>query len=400
MKRVGILLGVLALGLAAAFVFLPGAVERAIQGVEPHPPYAISPEAARLHRQLLVADWHSDSLLWDRDLLERSDRGHVDFPRLAEGNVAIQMFTVATKSPRGQNYERNTGESDNLTALAVVQAWPPRTWSSVLQRALYQAERLEGFVARAPARVVWVRNVQDLRRAMHLRRQPAEGEPPVAVLLGLEGAHALEGDVSNVDVLFEAGYRMVGLHHFFDNELGGSLHGESGADLTDFGREVVRRLEARGILIDLAHSSEAVVDEVLAMATRPVVVSHTGVAGTCPSARNISDEHVRRITAAGGIIAIGYWEGAVCDISPQGVVKAIRHAIDLAGSEHVALGSDFDGGTLTSFDTSELAILTQSMLEAGFEEPEIRRVMGQNTLDFLLAWLPPGPERMPMGAAR
>jgi microsomal dipeptidase-like Zn-dependent dipeptidase len=310
----------------------------------------------------------------------------VDFPRLARGNVAIQMFTAVTKTPRGQNYESNDAGSDNVTALAALQRWPLRTWSSLTERALYQASRLEDFARRAPDRVVVVRSAADLRRVLAARERGPER--PVAALLGIEGAHALDGDLANLDRLDAAGFRMIGLQHFFDNRLGGSLHGRSRAGLTPFGREVVRALEARHIIVDVAHSSPQVVEDVLEMATRPVVVSHTGLAAVCPSPRNIPDALTQRIAAAGGIVAIGYWD-AVCDTTPQGVVATLRAAIDLLGEDHVALGSDFDGGTWTTFDTSELSVLTQTMLDAGFTEGEIAKVMGENTRRFLLAQLPP-----------
>ena len=181
---------------------------------------------------------------------------------------------------------------------------------------------------------------------------------------------------------------MVGLQHFFDNRLGGSLHGVSGEGLTDFGRAVVRRAQSRGMIVDVAHSSPAVVDDVLAIATRPIVVSHTGLYGVCPSARNIADAQMKRIAEAGGLVGVGYWDGAVCDATPRGVVRAIRFAIDLLGEDHVALGSDYDGSISATFDTSELAVLTQEMLDQGFSDAEIAKVMGENSRRFLLAELP------------
>lgn len=388
MKRAAaVIVGVLALG-GVGFVALgPAALEQALNVVRPHPPHPVSPEAARKHRGLIVADWHADSLLWHRDLLERSERGQVDLPRLIEGNVAIQMFTAVTKTPSSQNYERNDADGDSITALAVAQRWPVRTWSSLTERALFQAGRLHALAARAPDRLRVVRSSAELRRTLEARG--GEGGP-VAALLGLEGAHSLDGELANVDRLYAAGYRMIGLHHFFDNRLGGSLHGLSHAGLTEFGRSVVRKAEALEMIIDLAHSSPAVVDDVLAMATRPVVVSHTGLAGVCPTPRNIDDERMQRIAAAGGIVAVGYWDAAVCDISPAGVVKAIRYAIDLLGEDHVSLGSDYDGAVTTAFDTSELAALTHAMLEAGFSDAEIEKSMGGNAQRFLLSQLPSG----------
>jgi len=335
-------------------------------------------------------DWHSDSLLWNRNLLKRSNYGHMDIPRLAEGNVAIQMFTVVTKSPKGQNYESNTADSDNITTLAIAQLWPPAAWSSLYERALYQSRSLHDCASKEPERIKIIRRQSDLINALQIRStsKPNRSGNIVLGLLGIEGCHCLEGKLENVKGLYDAGFRMISLHHFFDNELGGSLHGISNDKLTEFGHRVVRELERLEIIIDVAHSSPAVVDDVLKIATRPVVVSHTGVYGICKSKRNFSDEQMQRIAEKGGLICIGYWEGAVCDISPDGVVKSLRYAIDLVGEDHVALGSDFDGSTTTAFDTSEISILTQKMMDNGFSDSEINKVMGGNSLRFLSSYLP------------
>jgi microsomal dipeptidase-like Zn-dependent dipeptidase len=389
-RRTAVRVGSILLLAAAAAVVLavPGWVENTLQGVVPHEPYPIDAEAQQLHDSLVLADWHSDSLLWGRDLRKRSKRGHVDIPRLQEGNVAVQMFTAVTQMPRGANYESNTADSDNITPLVIVQRWPPRTWSSLYARAIYQSERLHRLADRIPDAVAVVRTAADLRRVLALREGRPAGDRPVAALLGIEGAHVLEGSIENVGGLYDAGFRMVSLQHFFDNRLGGSLHGQSGQGLTEFGRAVVRRLEKHRMIVDLSHSSPAVVDEVLAMASRPVVVSHTGLHGACETPRNLPDAQMKRIAEAGGIVAVGYWDAAACDISPEGVVRILRYAIDLLGVDHVALGSDYDGATFTSFDTSEIAVLTQTMVRSGFTREEIRKVMGENTVRFLEAQLP------------
>ncbi|MFC6979239.1 dipeptidase [Microbulbifer taiwanensis] len=194
--------------------------------------------------------------------------------------------------------------------------------------------------------------------------------------------------MENIDRLYDAGYRVMGLQHFFDNALGGSLHGESGAGLSDFGRAAVQEMARRSIVIDVAHSSEQVVRDVLALVERPVIVSHTGVKAACDSPRNISDALMQQIAAAGGLIGIGYWDGAVCDNSPQNIVRTMRYAIDLLGVDHVALGSDFDGSVEVAFDAGGLGQLTGEMLKQGFSEAEIRKVMGENLRDFFLAQLP------------
>jgi len=389
LRRISIIIAcLLLLGLGLALTLGPARLEQGMNTVLPHSPYPVSPEAQALHQTLLVGDWHADSTLWKRDLLQHSARGHVDIPRMREGNQALQMFTSVTKSPSGQNYDKNSSDArDNITSLVMLQAWPVATWTSLTARALYQAERLRDVAATAPDEFILIRSAQDLQTFLARR---ANGETVVAGLLGTEGSHALDGKLSNIDTLYQAGFRMMSLQHFFDNKLGGSLHGESGAGLTEFGRQAVDTMLAAGIMIDLSHSAPQVVEDVLARSTAPLIVSHTGFYGHCQSARNIADELMQKIADGGGIIAVGYWDAAVCDATPRGIVGAIRYGIDLVGEDHVALGSDFDGSIAAPFDASELAALTHEMLQAEFTETEIRKVMGENMMRFLAENLPGG----------
>jgi microsomal dipeptidase-like Zn-dependent dipeptidase len=142
------------------------------------------------------------------------------------------------------------------------------------------------------------------------------------------------------------------------------------------------------MLVDLAHASKPLIDDVLAIAKRPVLVSHTGVAGTCKGPRNLSDEHLQRIAANGGLIGIGYWDAAVCETSVGAIVRAIRYSADKIGVEHVALGSDFNGTVHTPFDTTGLAQITEGLQRAGFSQADIAKIMGGNVQRLLLATLP------------
>ncbi len=379
MKKV-LIYGLLLLVIVAAFG-VPYVVEDQMNVVQRDNVWPVTERARNLHATLRIADLHADTLLWSRDFDDASSIGHVDLPRLIEGGVTLQVLAAVTKSPAGQNYESNaTDTRDNITLLTVAQRWPVRTWGSLLERALYQSERLHEIEA-ANDQLVIIRSAADLDG--HL----AASADRVAALLAAEGAHPLEGDIDNLERLWNAGYRMLGLHHFFDNRLGGSLHGQSGAGLTPFGQEVVATAVDMGFIIDVAHSSPAVVDDVLALSDKPVVVSHTGIHGTCASPRNIADEQMQRIAAAGGLVGIGYWD-AVCDITPRGVARTIAYAVDLLGDDHVALGSDFDGSTTVTFDTAELAVLTQALLDAELDEATVRKVMGENQLAFLTKHLP------------
>ena len=380
-KWLGRLLLLIVIAVAAFLTFAPGYVESGRNAVAEHDPFVISDTAETLHADLLIGDWHADPTLWKRDLSKRANRGHTDIPRLIDGNVAIQVFTAVTKSPAGQNNEQNSADAfDNITPLAIGQLWPPRTWGSLVERALFQGEKLEDLVNTSDGQF---RLVLDRESREQLLDDRAAGAPLVGGIFGIEGGHALEGDISNLDRLEEQGLRLVGLHHFFDNELGGSLHGISNAGLTDFGREVVTEVVKRGMILDVAHSSPQVVKEVIEMTDIPLVLSHGGIYSHCSTARNLPDDLMQDLAATGGVIGIGFWDSASCATSPDGVAASIKAAVDLLGEDHVSLGSDFDGSVQTGFDASELAAVTDALLRAGFTETQIRKIMGENMIRVL-----------------
>ena len=207
-------------------------------------------------------------------------------------------------------------------------------------------------------------------------------------LLALEGMHALGGGEDALIEFYSAGFRMMGLVHFFDNEIAGSVHGIDKYGLTEQGRSLIPRMEELGITIDLAHASASAIEETLGLATKPVVVSHVGVRGTCQVQRNLSDAQLRGIAENGGVVGIGYWKRAVCDASLQGIVAAILYAIKVAGVDHVGLGSDFDGNIAAPFDTTGLPMLTEYLLAAGLSEEDVGKVLGGNVRRVLTANLP------------
>ena len=388
MRRAALGLAVLsALGLMAFFFALGPLVDRRSNRVAPIALPPVSEAAETLHQSLAVADLHADALLWPRSLLERAAHGHVDLPRLLEGRVALQVFSAVTQTPRGLNYERNDSTTDMIRFLAMGSRWPLGTWGSRLARARFLAGRLETAAAESGGRLVVVRSAADLTRFLAERARNPDG---VAALLSIEGAHAADGSLAGLDSLYGVGFRMIGLTHFFDNQVGGSSAGVGKGGLTDFGIRSLAWMEAHRVIVDLAHASPALIDDVLRRSHRPVVVSHTGVQGTCPGPRNLSDAAVRGITERGGLIGIGFWEAAVCSLAPDSIASAIRYAARVGGIAHVALGSDFDGSTTIAFDASELVRVTDALLRAGFTAEDVRKVMGGNVLRFLMENLPPG----------
>jgi membrane dipeptidase len=386
MKRRLLVLLLVSAACALAFFFVaPAALELVMNRVRERPPYAASERARALHAGLFVADMHADTLLWDRDLLARSSRGHADVPRLREGGVALQFFTVVSKTPFVSNYESNAEHANAITVLGVAERWPPRAWTSLKERALYQASKLDDAAARSGGQFVVIRTAADLARFAERRKSDPRA---VAGLLGIEGAYVLDGDVNNVDALFDAGFRMMAPTHFFDNEWGGSAHGVGKTGLTEKGREMVRRMEARGMLVDVAHASPRTIDDVLSIATRPVVDSHTGLRGVCDNQRNLTDEQARRIAATGGVIGIGFWDAATCGADARAAARSMRYAANLVGVEHVALGSDFDGAVTEPFDATGMVEITQALLDEGFRDDEVALIMGGNVARLLSETLP------------
>jgi len=337
-------------------------------------PYKVSKNTRILHETAFVADLHADPLLWKRNLLKRNSYGHIDLPRLKQGGIDLQVFSVVTKVPVSNNLQSNPDDSDVLPLLFLASWRSPATWFSPKERALTQAREL-------------VQLATDPSFSLVLKRQDllAKG---TRGLLSLEGMHALEGKEEALIELYSAGFRMMGLAHFFDNKVAGSAHGERKYGLTNLGRSLIPRMETLGITIDLAHASPTAFRETLALVTKPVVVSHGGVKGTCLGLRSLADSQIRSIADNGGVIGIGYWKSAVCNASVDGIVSAILYTIKIAGIDHVGLGSDFDGHVTTPFDASGLPLLSEALLQAGLTAEELFKVLGGNVLRVLTTNLP------------
>lgn len=354
--------------------------------VEYNDPRVLGDEAKELYSSLeFIADLHCDALLWDRDLTKRLDYAHLDFPRMRQAKMSLQAFTIVTKSPKGQNFKSNSADAfDKITMLNFVQGRFPDKWFSLYKRAEYQARALQNYQGKNDSKFILVKSRQDLKNLINLKIADPE---VIGGFLGIEGAHCLEGKLENLQKIYYEGVRMLAPTHFFDNELGGSAHGLSGEGLTDFGGEVIHEMNRLGIIIDLAHVSPKMIDDILDISNKPVLVSHTGVKGTKDSPRNISDRHIKRIAATGGLIGIGFFKGAIKG-EIKDIVEAMKYVRDLVGIEHVALGSDFDGAATTPIDVTGLPFIVQELMDQGFSEVEIRAIMGENVKRFLMEQLP------------
>ncbi len=274
-----------------------------------------------------LADGHADSLMWNRDLTARQRRGHLDFPRLAEAGVRIQCFTVVT---------RGYPLVDGVGLLAAVRRWPAAARRGPWARCLFQLERMHALCARSGDRV----RVTGTGAA--LEENLAAGR--ISAVLGVEGAHALEGRPERVAELRERGARFMSLTHLANNDLGGSSSPLMGdRPLTPLGADVLEAMIAAHLAVDLAHASRRTIRDVAARPQARLFCSHTGVAGAHPSWRNLDDDALRVIADRGGVVGVIFTPLYLGGGGLDGVVRHVEHALRVAGEDAVAFGSDFDG---------------------------------------------------------
>lgn len=323
-----------------------------------------SPDARALHERYPAIDLHADSLMWSRwvsyDLHARHEPplwraalgGHVDVPRLKEGGIGAQFFGLVSLP---------IGQRSGLAA--------------VIDE---QIDELETAVRKNPSRLVKAITAEDI--------ESATSRGAVAALLGIEGAHSLEGDINKLEHFARRGVRYLGLLHFSANEVGfpAAGRGRSPSEgLTAFGREVVRRCEDLGVIVDLAHINRRGFLEACEMARRPLIVSHTGVLGAFKHWRNISDDELSAVADTGGCVGVIFCPRFLGGEGLEPVVRHLRHIINVCGEDAPALGSDWDGFIVPTQDLSEaskLPLLTDALLQAGFRVDVIGKILRDNAM--------------------
>lgn len=335
----------------------------------------ISREAVDLYLASDVFDWHVDSFIWHRigitDLRVRRERGplgramlgHVDFPRAREACLTGACWVITTNIAR---------EADDRAKTFV-----------------RNLRDLRALFADVPDDFELVRNVAEYRRARAAGKHGA--------FVGIQGGNALDRDPSALDLIEDDAIVRVTLVHLSSSSLGVTssplkLGAESG--LTPAGFEYVKRLDAKKILVDLAHIDRKGFFDALSVHDRshPVVVTHTGVSAVRPHWRNLDDEQLRAIAATGGTVGVMYQGSFLGPTSysypAEWIVRHLEHICDTIGDEHASLGSDWDGAVITPVDMPtclELPRLVQIMLDRGFSGERIRKILGGNALRVIEA---------------
>lgn len=327
-----------------------------------------SDQARALHQAHPAIDLHADTLMWSRwlgydlhkahepPLFRAAFGGHIDLPRMRQGGVGAQFFSLVSLPVA----ERMRG----------------------MARAIHeQIDILDDAMARYPAELRLARTGADVEAC---RRDGA-----VAALLGIEGAHALEGDLDRVEVFARRGVRYLGLLHFTANEAGHPAYGRGRRDadgLTPWGLDLVRRCEAAGVIVDLAHINRRGFLDACAVATRPPIVSHTGVLGAFEHWRNIDDAQLRAVADRGGVVGVIFYPRYLGGHGLGPVVKHLLHILDVVGEDAPALGSDWDGFIIPTRELSDprgLPLLTDALLAAGVSERVVGKILRGNALRVL-----------------
>nr|CAG4719562.1 unnamed protein product [Naegleria fowleri] len=377
------------------FVALPWAFDTFSNQIYSFETFLKNANAKTIHENIpFIADLHADTLMWKyRGGFLTTEKGHVSLPKMQRGNQALQVLAAVNFIPHTLNMKTNVNSTDILPFLIASQLYEYSAWFSPFGRARAYSKLLHQYESESKGIFTIIKNKKNLEEFITKR---SHNKKHASGLFSIEGATVLENNLDNIQKLYDMGVRMFGLNHFGDNQVSGSLHGLTKYGLSDFGRQVVKKLSDLKVIIDLAHASEKAMNDVLEMLERgeistSIIISHTGVKGVCNTTRNLSDEFAKRIAKHGGVIGIAFFKYTTCGLGFESVAKSIKYLKNLLGGhsvDNIALGSDWDG-TIKAFGASDhLVYLTDALISEGFTEKEISQIMGGNVLRMLRRSLP------------
>lgn len=377
-------------------------------------PPKVSSRARAIHQRAITLDSHLDTPAsfpragWDFAARHSmaSDYAQVDLPRMKTGGLDGGFFAIYTaqgpRTPEGNLKARDA--------------------------ALLRAVAIREMAARLPAKVELAFTADDAARIAARHK--------VIVYQSIENAYPLSSDISLLDTFYKLGVRMVGVAHFRNNDFGDSATDPGGAEwhgLGPLGRRLVQEANRLGIILDASHSSDAVFDQLLALSTTPIILSHSGCKAVYDHPRNIDDDRLRALAAKGGVIQMNAYGDYLAAAEPNPerdaalralygklddkaldatqVAALVReraailarypgsqrsfdqfkahllHALQVVGPDHVGIGADWDGGggVAGMEDVTQLPRITQALLDAGYGEADIAKIWSGNVLRVLRA---------------
>jgi membrane dipeptidase len=364
---------------------------------------SISDRAHKLQFSSIVLDTHDDTtqrfFTNTFDIAKRNPDGHVDIPRMRDGGMNAIFFSIWIDG-------RIMG--------------PP-----AVQKALDQIDAVRENVRKNSKDMVLARTAEDVRQA--------HKQGKIAALIGVEGGHMIGNDIHVVRIFGDLGVRYMTLSHFYNDEWADSSTDKPAHNgLTDFGKDVVREMNRRAILVDISHVADKTFYDALEVSKAPLIASHSSCRALCDHVRDMSDDMIKALAAKGGVIQINYEksfidqaykdayeketggvvqhlgeltkscnndeacisremaklqqkltaEGKLPHVSWERIVDHIDHAVKLVGADHVGLGSDFDGADMPEGleDCSKLPKITEALLRKGYSDSDVRKILGENTL--------------------
>jgi membrane dipeptidase len=364
---------------------------------------SVSEKARKLHFSSIVVDTHDDTtqrfLDGKFDLGERATNGSIDIPRMKEGGLSAIFFSV----------------------------WIPSkvTGTEAVDRALEQIRAVREQVRKHPRETTLATTAAEIREA-HKKGQ-------IAALIGVEGGHMINSDLAVLRNYAALGVRYMTLTHSGNDEWADSSTDKAVHNgLTDFGKDVVREMNRLGMMVDISHVSDKTFADALAVSKAPMMASHSSCRAICDAPRNMTDEMMKALAAKGGVVQINYHvgflsqefrdaekadpkinaaialevnkrcgdneacqllegdrltreaveQGKLPRVGYEKIIEHIDHAVKVVGAEHVGLGSDFDGANMPygMEDATKLPYITEALLNKGYSESDVRKILGENTL--------------------
>jgi membrane dipeptidase len=365
-----------------------------------------------IHNQAILVDTHNDVLLQTMEkgaVLDQDLTGitHSDLDRLKKGGVDVQFFSV----------------------------WCDGTQAEPFKYALVEMDSLNAVAKRNPNKIIEVANSKEMIEAVNQHK--------IAAFFGVEGGHMIENDLAKLDLLFARGTRYMTLT--WNNSTswatsaadetaleGGALNSEGKKGLSEFGKQIVNRMNTLGMMVDISHVGEQTFWDVMETTTKPVIASHSSVHAICPVPRNLKDEQIKAIAKNGGVVQINFFSGFISpeyeekrdvfllnyksendSLVASGIniyvaeellfakytdevqsfrptleqlMQHIVHVIDLVGVDYVGLGSDFDGipsAPIGLDDVTTYSIITNALVEKGYSKEDINKILGGNLIRVL-----------------
>jgi membrane dipeptidase len=366
----------------------------------------ISLQARHLHFSSIVIDTHADTtqrfIDGDFDLAPRNEKGSVDIPRMKEGGLDAIFFAV----------------------------WMPSKvrGSIAVQKALTQIEAVHAQVQKHSHDLVFATTADEIRAA--------RAQNKIAILLGIEGGHMINSDLAVLHQYAQQGVRYMTLTHSGNTEWADSSTDKSTSNgLSPFGKQVIAEMNRLGMMVDVSHVSDKTFHDVLATSKAPVFASHSNCRALCDHPRNMSDAMIRELAAKGGLIQMNFHVGFLSQefrnaeradpkinqaigleirkrcgekegcqliegdritreyveagklprVDWTKIIDHIDHAVKIAGIDHVGIGSDFDGANMPfgMEDASMLPKITNALLQKGYTEGDVKKILGENTLRLM-----------------